>query len=266
MVRTSGRVGPVMIGYVMGMARPVWTGSISFGLVNVPVKAYTAVRDHDVHFHQLEKGTGSRIRNRKVAEKTGKEVDTDDIEMGFEIRKGRYVTFDKKELDELRPASTRMIEVTDFVALEEIDPIYYERTYWLGARRRAGEEGLRAAAGRDGGERAGRDRHGRDAQQAVPHRRPPARRRAGHVDDAVRRRGRATGRYRRAPEPAHQARRQGADDGDPARRVAGRRLGARAATRTPTSTSCASASRRKRHGQGDRREATNRSPTARCST
>ena len=114
------------------MARPVWTGSISFGLVNVPVKAYTAVRDHDVHFNQLEKGSGSRIRNRKVAEKSGKEVEADDIEMGFEIRKGRYVTFDKKELDELRPASTRMIEVSDFVALDEIDPIYYERTYWLG--------------------------------------------------------------------------------------------------------------------------------------
>jgi DNA end-binding protein Ku len=120
-----------MIGYDMGMARPVWTGSISFGLVNVPVKAYTAVRDHDIHFNQLEKGSGSRIRNRKVAEKSGKEVNADDIEMGFEIREGRYVTFDKDELDELRPASTRMIEVSDFVALDEIDPIYYERTYWL---------------------------------------------------------------------------------------------------------------------------------------
>jgi DNA end-binding protein Ku len=114
------------------MARPVWTGSISFGLVNVTVKAYTAVRDHDVHFNQLEKGSGSRIRNRKVAEKSGKEVDPDDIEMGFEIRKGRYVTFDKKELEALRPASTRMIDVSDFVALADIDPIYYERTYWLG--------------------------------------------------------------------------------------------------------------------------------------
>jgi DNA end-binding protein Ku len=101
-------------------------------LVNVPVKAYTAVRDHDVHFHQVEKGTGSRIRNRKVAERSGKEVDRDDIEMGFEIRKGRYVTFDQDELAELRPKSTRMIEVSDFVALAEIDPIYYERTYWLG--------------------------------------------------------------------------------------------------------------------------------------
>ena len=74
------------------MARPVWTGSISFGLVNVPVKAYTAVRDHDVHFHQIDTKSGSRIRYRKVAEETGKEVDSDDIVLGFELRKGRYVT------------------------------------------------------------------------------------------------------------------------------------------------------------------------------
>lgn len=121
------------------MARPVWTGSISFGLVNVPVKAFTAVRDHDVHFNQLEKGSGSRIRNRKVAEKSGKEVDASDIEMGFEISKGRYVTFDKDELDELRPASTRTVEVSDFVALDDVDPIFYDRTYWLGPDGDAGK-------------------------------------------------------------------------------------------------------------------------------
>jgi DNA end-binding protein Ku len=113
------------------MPRPSWTGSISFGLVNVPVKAYTAVRDHDVHFHQLDKKSGSRIRYHKVAEDTGKEVDSDDIVLGFELRKGKYVTFDDAEMQALRPASTRAIEVTDFVELAEIDPIYYERTYWL---------------------------------------------------------------------------------------------------------------------------------------
>ena len=113
------------------MARPVWSGTISFGLVNVPVKAFTAVRDHDVHFHQLDKKSGSRIRYKKVTEKSGREVDADQIEMGFEIADGRYVTFDKKELDELRPKSTKAIEVSDFVALEDVDPIYYERTYWL---------------------------------------------------------------------------------------------------------------------------------------
>ena len=113
------------------MARPIWSGTISFGLVNVPVKAYSAVRDHDVHFHQLQKRTGSRIRYQKVSEKSGKEVEPKDIEMGFEVRKGRYVTFDKEELQELRPESTKAVEISDFVPLEEIDPIYYERTYWL---------------------------------------------------------------------------------------------------------------------------------------
>ena len=113
------------------MARPVWTGTLSFGLVNVPVKAFPAVRDHAVHFHQLEKGTGSRIRNQRISEKTGKPVDADDIEMGYELRKGRYVTFEKGELEDLKPESTRAVEVTDFVALEEIDPMFYERTYWL---------------------------------------------------------------------------------------------------------------------------------------
>ena len=118
-------------GYGAAMPRPVWTGTLSFGLVNVPVKAFTAVRDHTIHFHQLEKKTGARIRNQRISEKSGKPVEADDIEMGYELRKGRYVTFDKGELEDLKPESTRAVEVTDFVALEEIDPMYYERTYWL---------------------------------------------------------------------------------------------------------------------------------------
>ncbi|MET0728724.1 MAG: Ku protein [Acidimicrobiales bacterium] len=113
------------------MARSVWTGSISFGLVNVPVKAFTAVRDHDVHFNQLERGTGARIKYEKVSAKTGKEVDKDDIALGYEVSDGRYVTFDRAELDDLQPESTRAIEVSDFVALADVDPIYFERTYWL---------------------------------------------------------------------------------------------------------------------------------------
>ena len=113
------------------MARSLWTGSINFGLVNVPVKAFTAVRDHDVHFHQLDRKSGSRIRYRKVAEDTGKEVEADDIALGYEVRGGRYVTFDDKEMEALRPTSSKVIEVSDFVDLDEIDPIYYENTYWL---------------------------------------------------------------------------------------------------------------------------------------
>jgi DNA end-binding protein Ku len=113
------------------MPRPIWSGSISFGLVNVPVNAFSAVRDHTVHIHQLEKGTGSRIKYAKVSGKTGKRVANDDIEKGYEISKGHYVVVDPDELDELRPRSTRAIDVTDFVELSEVDPIYYENTYWL---------------------------------------------------------------------------------------------------------------------------------------
>src|SRR4051794_3951022 len=102
------------------MARSIWSGTISFGLVNVPVKAYAAVRDHDVHFHQLEKRSGARIRNKKVSETSGREVDGDDIEMGFEVKKGRFVTFDKDELRELKPASTKAVEVSDFVEIGDI--------------------------------------------------------------------------------------------------------------------------------------------------
>ena len=129
--RRRRRLNERQLGTALTVARPVWSGTITFGLVNVPVKAHSAVRDHDVHFHQLEKGTGSRIRYQKVAEKSGKEVDPDEIELGFEVRRGRYVTFDRDELAELRPESTRAVELSDFVGLSEIDPIYYERTYWL---------------------------------------------------------------------------------------------------------------------------------------
>jgi DNA end-binding protein Ku len=125
------------------MARALWSGSISFGLVNVPVKAYTAVRDHSVHFHQLDRKSGARVRYEKVSEKSGKEVAPADIELGYEVSKGRYVTVDPGEVSELRPKSTKSIAVSDFVDLAEIDPIYYERTYWLAPDGQAAEQAYR---------------------------------------------------------------------------------------------------------------------------
>ena len=114
------------------MPRAIWSGSISFGLVNVPVKVYTAVREHSVHFHQIEKGTGSRIRYEKVSERSGREVATKDIELGYELAKGRLVTVDPDALTELQPRTTKSIEISDFVDLSEIDPVFYNRTYLLG--------------------------------------------------------------------------------------------------------------------------------------
>jgi DNA end-binding protein Ku len=112
------------------MPRSIWSGSISFGLVNVPVKAFTAVRDHSVHFNQLDP-KGSRIKYEKVSEKTGKEVDPDEIKLGFETSKGHYVQFTKDEVEQLQPASTKSIDIGDFVDLADIDPIFYDHTYWL---------------------------------------------------------------------------------------------------------------------------------------
>jgi DNA end-binding protein Ku len=110
------------------VARAVWSGTISFGLVNVPVKAYTAVRDHKVHFRELDP-RGGRVRHQRVSAASGKPVD--EIKLGFETSKGHYVRFTPKELDEMRPRSTRTIDVSDFVDITEIDPIFYDRTYWL---------------------------------------------------------------------------------------------------------------------------------------
>jgi DNA end-binding protein Ku len=125
------------------MARAIWSGSISFGLVSVPVKAFSAVRDHSVHFNQLEKKTGARINYKKVSDKTGKEVTADDIESGYEIASGKYVVVDDEELEKLRPRTSRTIDIADFVNLSEIDPIYYERTYWLGPDGEAAERPYR---------------------------------------------------------------------------------------------------------------------------
>jgi DNA end-binding protein Ku len=113
------------------MARAIWSGALSFGLVTIPVKAFAAVRDHSIHFNQLEEKTGARIKYKKVSDKTGREVDPDHIEKGYELRKGEYVIVDPDELAELRPRTTRTIDVGDFVALDDIDPIYYDHTYWL---------------------------------------------------------------------------------------------------------------------------------------
>ncbi|HTN99511.1 MAG TPA: Ku protein [Microthrixaceae bacterium] len=111
--------------------RGVWSGSITFGLVNVSVKALTATRDHDIHFHQLERDTGSRIGYQKISKATGEPVDPENIQLGYELSKGRYVTLERGEVDELRPASGRTIDVTDFVQLDSIDPVFFENTYWL---------------------------------------------------------------------------------------------------------------------------------------
>jgi DNA end-binding protein Ku len=122
------------------MARSIWSGSISFGLVNVPVRMFVAQRDHDVGFHQLHEGTSHRVRYQKVDEETGRKLDADDIVKAFQLPGGKWVTFTDEELAELKPASTRTLDITDFVDLAEVDPIYFDRTYYLGPGEGAGAE------------------------------------------------------------------------------------------------------------------------------
>ncbi|WP_328474716.1 Ku protein [Actinoplanes sp. NBC_00393] len=114
------------------MARPLWTGSITFGLVSVPVRMYSATHEHEVSFHQFEKGTADRIRYRRVNERTGKEVDFDNIVKGADVGGGDYVLLDQDELDSVAPGRSRSLEIDRFVELDDIDPIYYQKTYYLG--------------------------------------------------------------------------------------------------------------------------------------
>ena len=114
------------------MARAIWTGSISFGLLNVPVKLYSAVSKKNVSFRELRESDSSRIRHKRVAEADGKEVPYDDIVKGYEIAPEEYVVITRDELEELDPKKTRAIEIQDFVDLDEIDPILFNQPYYLG--------------------------------------------------------------------------------------------------------------------------------------
>lgn len=113
------------------MARSLWSGSISFGLVTIPVRMFTAEREHEVRFHQLNKKTGNRIKYDKVDAETGRDVDSDDIVRGYEVSHGSWVTIDDDEMAAIRPEATRTVDIEDFVDLREVDPIYFDRTYYL---------------------------------------------------------------------------------------------------------------------------------------
>jgi DNA end-binding protein Ku len=113
------------------MPRSIWTGAISFGLVTVPVKLYSAVNRKSVRFNQLNAKTGSRIAQKRVDASTGEEVAYEDLVKGYEISSDRYVVIDPAELDSVQPAKTKTIDIEDFVDLEEIDPIFYDHPYYL---------------------------------------------------------------------------------------------------------------------------------------
>src|SRR3954463_14270130 len=113
------------------MPRSIWSGAISFGLVNVPVKVYSATSTKTVRFHQLDARTGTRIVQRRVNPQTGEEVPYEDLVKGYELTRDRYVVVRPEELDAIAPEKSRTIDIEDFVELAEIDPVYYDHPYWL---------------------------------------------------------------------------------------------------------------------------------------
>jgi DNA end-binding protein Ku len=113
------------------VARATWSGAISFGLVSVPVQLFTAVRSHTVHFTQLHAGTNAPVKQQRVDSETGDEVPYDEIVKGYEVADGRYVVVDPDELTALDPDASRLVDIVDFVDQEQIDPVYYDRPYYL---------------------------------------------------------------------------------------------------------------------------------------
>jgi DNA end-binding protein Ku len=114
------------------MARAIWSGTISFGLLNVPVKLYSAVARRGISLREIRESDGTRIKHRRVAEGTDEEVPYGEIVKAFEITPDRYVPLSKDEMAALAPEKTRAIDVQDFVDLDQIDPIYFDSPYYLG--------------------------------------------------------------------------------------------------------------------------------------
>ncbi|HVL87544.1 MAG TPA: Ku protein [Candidatus Thermoplasmatota archaeon] len=113
------------------MPRSIWSGAVSFGLVNVPVKAYSAASPKDVRFHQLHGPDGARIQQKRWCSAEDREVPYEEIVKGYEISPDRYVTVTREELDALDPEATKTIDIESFVELSEIDPMHFENAYWL---------------------------------------------------------------------------------------------------------------------------------------
>src|SRR6476646_1918521 len=113
------------------MPRSIWGGAISFGLVNVPVKLMSAVSPKDVRFHQLEASSKARVKQKRVSAETGDEVPYENIIKGYEVAPDQYVAVTPEELESLDPKKTKSIDIEDFVNLDQIDPLYFDKPYYL---------------------------------------------------------------------------------------------------------------------------------------
>jgi DNA end-binding protein Ku len=115
----------------MAVPRTIWKGALSFGLVNIPVGLYPATSDKSIHFNQFEEGTSDRIRYKKINERTGEEVAQDRIVKGYDLGGGEYVILTEEELESAEPKKSRQIEISDFVGLVDIDPVFFRSSYYL---------------------------------------------------------------------------------------------------------------------------------------
>jgi DNA end-binding protein Ku len=122
--------------------RSIWNGTISFGLVNVPVKVFSATEDKAVHFREVHAADGSRIEHRRICPKDGGQIDNKHIVKGYEVKKGEWVELTDDEIAAAAGPKSKLVDIDHFVPAEEIDPVFYERTYHLGA----GEKGRDAYA------------------------------------------------------------------------------------------------------------------------
>lgn len=116
------------------MPRSIWNGTISFGMVNVPIKLYTATESKTVHFHEVHRRDGARIQHRKINPKTGREVSAKQIVKGFEVEPDKYVVLSKEEVKAAAGDRGKIIRLEEFVAAGAIDPVFYEKTYFVGSR------------------------------------------------------------------------------------------------------------------------------------
>jgi DNA end-binding protein Ku len=142
------------------MPRAIWKGSISFGLVNVPIGLFSATESKTVHFHQLDKKTKKRVHNTRTVEGSTKEIAYDDIVKGYEVTKGNYVVVEPEDLEAVAPEQSRTIDIEDFVDIADIDPVHYDKSYYLAPD---GSGGATKAYGllRDAMEKSGRVAIGR---------------------------------------------------------------------------------------------------------
>jgi DNA end-binding protein Ku len=122
------------------VARSIWNGTITFGLMAVPIKVHSATEDRSVHFHQVHATDGARIKQKRICSKENKEVPYKEVVKGYELRGGRYVVLSQEEINAAAGEHAHLIELEEFVRREQIDPVFYDRTYYLGA----GDEGADA--------------------------------------------------------------------------------------------------------------------------